>query len=220
MSDVLTHSFLHLRHPILSLAERFGAEIESVLHDAIGLVFNQYEDMYFNAGRTNLPAAYNDAHDYIEGAILLFNQYEKDYPMGFAERASALAAWLCQDCIDPSNPDIWGAIGPDALGILAFLEKDENTFPLLSEADHDPALALNIGLRLLTSLDFRAEYHCGKRPGLDFYIDPDMDRHDAFRVLNDRPARETDLSLQCRLRAKDVIDALRGRVLGRHIHPL
>lgn len=220
MSDIVSIRLLHLQYPTLSLAEKFGMSSQTILRDAVRLIFDRYEDMYFENGHKNLPAAYDNAYDYIEGAVMLFEKYERDFPMTPLERHSALAAWLCQDCIDPSDPDKWDMIGPEALSILAFLEKDVNAFPILSEAGADPALAINVGLRLWTAMDFRAEYYRGKRASDLFLIDPDVDRHHAFRILNDRPPVTTALGADCQKRAKDVIDALRGRVLGRHIHPL
>lgn len=219
MNDTVTYDFLRLQYPDLSLAREFNLPSKGIVHDAIRLVFDYHEDRHHINGRANLVAAYNDSADYIDGSLAIFSRYQDDYKMDYVEYNTALAAWLCQNCVDPTDPDYWDSIGPDAMTILAYLEHDHTIFPKLSDAASDRALAINIGLQVWSSLDFRLTNY--KSPGVwhsDFFNDPEADRRYALTILQDTPAHDTALAGACQGKAKALVDALRGRVPGRHIH--
>ncbi len=221
MDDSVSYNFLRLQFPDLSLARAFNLPSKGIVYDAVRLVFDYHQDRHYMNGRSNLAAAYNDSADYIDGSLAIFARYQNDYDLGYTEYNTALAAWLCQNCVDPTDPDYWDAIGPDAMSILAYLEHDHTVFPKLSDAASDHALAINIGLQIWHSLDFRLTNY--KSPGVwhsSFFNDPEADRRYALTIMQDKPAHDTALADACQIKAKELVDALRGRIPGRHIHPV
>jgi hypothetical protein len=211
MSNTLSHSYLELLYPDLSLARAFDLPTQGPIHEALRMLLDYFQFSDGHNSTINKPAAYQQSYAHIEGCLILFNRYVTEYPLDKNQRDIALAAWLCQRYVDPTDPDYWQAVNADVLSILALLEENDARPLKLSHGDNDPALALNTGLKLWIDLTSCNDYYrmSWLRQG-PLRRDPAADRQHAFEILTDRPALETQLTADCRAQAKAVIDALRG----------
>lgn len=217
MTDNISHRFFEVSYPSLFLAREFCLSDAGIIDSALHRIFTKFAWLHAVNDRPNLSAAYDNARGHIDDCMALFDRYATEYSLSETQEDTALAAWLCQNCIDPTDPDEWEEIDPDALAILAFMEHDHTVFPLLSDGKDDPALALNIGLQVWSTLSFRT--HNYKSPGrwhASFFCDPEADWRYANTILRDENVIETALTGDCRTKAKELIDTLRGRM--RHFH--
>lgn len=211
MSNSISHSYLELLHPDLSLARSFDLPARGPIHEALRMVLDYFHHSDYRRTTINKPAAYQQSYAHIEGCLILFNRYAAEYPLGKTQKNIALAAWLCQHYVDPTDPDYWQAVDADVLSILALLEENDTRPLKLSHGDNDPALSLNIGLKIWIDLTSCNDYY--RTPWLQWgplRRDPEADRQHAFEILTDRPALETELTADCRAQAKAIIDVLRG----------
>lgn len=227
MNNTVTYRLRKVAFPDISLARDFLLPSQGIVHDAVRIVIDFFEDTYTNSNhRTDRVVAYTKSEAHIKRCLDLFKKYESEYGLNKFQRETALTAWLCQNCLDPADPDNWAGydpkekeekeeeyavIDPEALSILAFLEYDDRWFPKLSYGQGDAPLAINIGLQILTRLESRTRFY--RIPGQyeEKYLTPAEDRHYAYSILNDRlAAPDTALAADCRAAAANLIEKLRN----------
>lgn len=231
-NSTVTYRLRDVVDPDRSLARAFLLPSQGVVYDAVRIVFDFFKDLQTNSNnRTDYAVAYSQSEAHLKHCLDLFMKYERDFCLNKFERDTALTAWLCQNCLDPTDPINWGGydpkereefavIDPDALSILAYLEFDNRWFPKLSHAQDDKPLAINIGLQILTRLETRTGLY--RVPGQyeDRYLTPADDRHYAFSILTDHAPMNTLLARDCLNRAAILIEKLRNYPAAPHARPL